>query len=183
MSKNFIVYHKRKIAFVFVPKAGSTVIKKLAKEELSDIHSDFCPSGYKCFCFVRNPFSRIFASFWHFAQECSPERSKYKQYMKVQAEILQGYLEFTSFVKCRLAHVYNWHFKPMKYFMNIAPVNTTILRFENFSSEMEDILNKQIPHKNFNKLKPDYQQQYNNECIEIVSRLYRWDIENLGYSF
>ena len=173
--RNFIVFRKSKIAFVHVPKAGSSTLKYIARYESRDIHEKFCPSDYECFCFVRNPFSRVYSSFRRFAIDLPPNRQAWKRQ-------LQGHLEFIPFVKNRLESIRDWHFWSMKRFIVRASPDVRIYKFENFAESMKEILGHEVIHENMSS-KPNYHQVYNDECVEIVSRLYKWDIDNLDYSF
>ena len=190
MKRIFIISHNHKIVFMHVPKTGSTSIAKMIideeypTKELHDmaiweycrtlkpgIFSDVCIDGYKVYCFVRNPFSRAYASFRHFMKRNQTRRE------------LKGHTEFNDFVKNRLSDIMNnRHFRPMKHFIELAPSYAEIVRFENFNNEMERIWGSRVCHENANP-EIDYRQNYNDESVGIVGRYYKWDIENLGYKF
>lgn len=170
--RNFIVFPVRKIAFVRVPRTGIATLNTLAEREVAknQIQTKDCPAGYKCYCMVRSPYTRVYSSYVRFTQS---ER-KYKNK-------LEGY-EFIPFVKNVLERIDDWHFYSMKYFIDIAPPDVEILRFENFGEEMRKIFGDDIPHKHKNP-PAIYWQMYDDESAKIVARLYKWDIDNLGYEF
>lgn len=184
----FILIHKRKLAFVRIPRTGNMTIQELAKKEDgisvdNEVFGSHCPGSYRCVCFVRNPFSRIYSAFCRFARYRQPNRQAWRKQ-------LNGYFEFIPFVKNRLATINDWHFYPMKHFLEYAPQRTEILRFENIAESMKNIIGYEVPHINKSSefrlpflYKADYREAYDEECIEIVSQLYKWDIDNLGYTF
>ena len=63
-----------------------------------------------------------------------------------------------------------------------------ILRFENFESDLRVILEKvgfggvSIPHENKSAIKP-YRHYYNKKTARIVGKIYKKDIELLGYEY
>jgi len=194
MKRIFIISHNHKIAFMHVSKVGSTTIAKMIIDEeyptTKDLHdmsiwrycktlkpgifSDVYIDGYKVYCFVRNPFSRVYASFRHFMRGGPNSRLGRK---------MNGHTEFNDFVKNRLSGIMNnRHFLPMKHFIELAPGSAEIVRYENFNKEMGRIWGSDVCHENA-KPEVDYRRKYNNESVDIVKRLYRWDIENLGYEF
>ena len=170
----FLVFRKSNVAFVFVPKTGCSTLKVMASKESDNIYEKNRPEC-KVFCFVRNPYSRVYASFMHYMRSDDPNQQGWKRKLK-------GYNEFNSFVRNRLKFLseHDWHFKPMRYFIELCP-DAEVRRFENFGSDVKEILGSVIL-KNEHK-KPDYRQVYNDESRLIVGQLYKWDIENLGYSF
>ena len=187
MGRNYLISHNHKICFVHVAKTGTTTIAKMIvneeypTEELHDmdiwrycktipIFSNDWIEGYDIYCFVRNPFSRVYASFIHFLRSYTHRRG------------MRGDTTFNPFVKNRLKDIDDRHFIPMRHFINRSPAHTKILRFENFAESMREIWGSDICHEN-KQPKIDYHQAYNDESVKIVSELYKWDIENLGYSF
>jgi len=197
-NRRFIILNKYKMAFVLVPKTGFTsMLKTILNEEYSDapldlkdkeiwdycsspevydkVYNETCPENYRSICFVRNPFSRVYSSFKHFMKYGAKRRK------------LKGYNEFNSFVKNRLPEITDWHFLPMKYFIDYSPSNTEIYRFEEFEQSMKDVFKEvdstiKIPHEN-NSYIPDYHEEYSQGSIEIVKSIYEWDIKKFNYSY
>ena len=63
-----------------------------------------------------------------------------------------------------------------------------LARFENFDTEVKDILNKlgftiaEMPHKN-KTARASYCDYYNEKTKKIVEEIYKDDLENFGYEF
>jgi len=194
MKRIFIISHNHKIAFMHVSKTGSTTIAKMIideeypTKELHDmdiwkycktlkpgVFSDKYIDGYKVYCFVRNPFSRVYASFRHYMRGGE---------WSIEGKRLKGYTQFNDFVKNHLSAIMvrDRHFQSMQHFIGLTPKHGEIVKFENFNNEMERIWGSKICHENA-KPEVDYRSKYNSESIDIVKRLYQWDIETLGYEF
>jgi hypothetical protein len=183
----YILYHEPKIAFANIPKNASGTLKAIAKHWKKDYLSYTCPKNYRCYCIVRNPYERVYSAFMR-TMEIGikvPER-------------LHGYTDYNLFVHNELKYISdpshehgNWHYYPMKWFIERCPKDVTILRFENTHKELQEIFGDLIPFKIPNKNKhihsapnrAHYRQIYDDESIKIVSQLYKWDIDNLGYTF
>jgi len=75
----------------------------------------------------------------------------------------------------------------MKYFIDYLPSHVKLYRFEEFEESMKIILKKVdcdaiIPHQN-QLVKPDYQKEYSDKSMEIIGKYYKWDLDNLNYTF
>lgn len=126
---------------------------------------------YKVYCFVRNPFSRVYASFRHFIRNRHGKR------------IVQ-HLDFNDFVKYRLKEMMgDKHFMPMRNYINRVPVPMEILRFENLNEELKRIFGREPCHENRKSDKADYHEVYSDESVKIVGELYKWDIDTFGYQY
>lgn len=175
----FIIYRELKIVFIYVPRAGSGTLRSIAKRWTKDFLVRKYPKDYKCYCIVRNPYDRVYSCF-----------ARIMAKGKKISERLHGHTDFNSFVKHELAHcadpnhIYgNWHWYSMESFIRLSK-DVTILRFENINKELRKIFGGHIPNVNsYPSARPDYHQVYNEESKKIVSQIYKWDIDNLGYEF
>jgi len=197
MKKNYLISHKRKKAFALIPKTGITTIltiiisedftevfEKFPKEYIetvklwnflkkniptNDYLSEIIPKNYKTYAFVRNPYDRIYASFFH-----------YNLYKKKKKR-LHPYYNYKDFLKYKLKEliVKDWHFMPQKYFIQKLSGNYKIFKFEEFEDSIKKIFKgTDIPHANKkNKNKFDYDE----ESIKIINKYYSWDFKHLGY--
>lgn len=180
---NFFLCDKYKLAGAMVLKnAHTSVIHVLNKHCLEEHYWRqnvkkiwAVPDDYRIFAFVRNPYSRIFSAY----------RIFYKKYYE---------LSFIKFMITALPIliISNKHFWPFKRYLRFLPDRTELYRFEEFEENFKYVLESaginetKIPHANpprpdFEHLK--YQDQYNKLTKVIIEREYKWDLENLNYSF
>jgi hypothetical protein len=149
--------------------------------------------GYKKFCFVRNPFDRV-VSLYHYNNKMKKELKVTSSRMLIR-KIRHTLMPAKSFED---------------YVMAINPENRLqtsltaflcnsgndflvhdVLMFENLRNELPDYLrsidieisSNDIPHLNASSSRQEYQAYYNKKTIEVVSDLYRYEIEKFGYSF
>ncbi len=128
------------------------------------------------FTFVRNPWDRVVSAF----------------YWLQQYRGLYGGCTFQEFVKRNLAVGIDVdaHFRPQSpTFMcqgRLIP-NMFVGRFERLHEDWEVVAKKlgvqrELPHFNQSRHKP-YAECYDDECRNIVAKLYAAEIEALGYKF
>ena len=129
------------------------------------------------FTFVRNPWDRVVSAF-HFLQQ---DRGKYKGNT------------FQEFVKRDLKESgteVDGHFRPQApTFMcngGLIP-NMVVGRFERLQDDWTFIADKlgvkrELPHLNESIHRP-YPECYDDECVEVVAKLYSEEIDALGYKF
>lgn len=225
----YIVSLKYKIAFYEIPKTGiHTILRHVCEMELGEIkipenkslsplrnsrqmldraysirfRRRIPPLHYKRYCFVRNPFSRIYGSYNMIVSEKKAYQQNinkdckfdilYKNNIEnIEVQDSHGnFLEFNEFVKHQLKKVItNIHFSPFKNNMLDILKPVTLYKTENMNQSL-DIIFKEIgytpySHYRMNQLNSDndYQSKYNEESISIIEKLYEWDLNKLGYNF
>jgi len=143
------------------------------------------------FTFVRNPWDRLLSAFLFMK---SGGRNKFD--CQWAEKYLSPYRNFDDFVKewvNRINIDMGIHFKPQYKFITtpkgLNPEVDFIGYFENVSNDYEYIRNKlRIGNKLIYRNKTigkvsDYRSYYSDKTIEIVSDVYREDIELFGYDF
>jgi len=136
------------------------------------------------FAFVRNPWDRL-VSAW---------RNKIfrKNTLGLDPELHEHLSRFNSFIEyiSENHHLYlnNVHFKQQVNLIDLEHVDF-IGRFEHFERDIHVIMDtlglqvKQIPWRNKSKDRRPFQEFYTDRTRDIVSRMYREDIEKLSYQF
>jgi hypothetical protein len=144
-------------------------------------------SEYFKFTMVRNPWDKIVSQFTYMNK-----RKDLREYIEMkEGDCFKTYLSLIQ----KKAHV-QWE-PQYKFFLdkNGDQIVDFIGRFENFNDEVHNILDsinvktkffnittKKIPHSK-KSIRSNYRDYYDEESREIVSHLYREDIEMLDYSF
>lgn len=129
-------------------------------------------NDYKKFCFVRNPFDRVVSLFHH--------RSRTHE------------TTFDNFVKT--VDPENRVTTSLEAFLcdkNGEFLVDDILKFEELSDVLPKFLtdagisitSADIPHLNGSDDRLGYREYYNDELVETVSNLYKYEIERFDYSF
>jgi len=132
------------------------------------------------FTVVRNPWDRVVSTFFYLQQI---RRYHYKIDKKET---------FKNFVKTQLkekGHKINIHFHPQylnTHYNNIIYVDF-VARFENLKEDWEKIsrkikVDKNLPHVNAS-MHDHYTLYYDSDCINIISNIYKKDIETFEYSY
>lgn len=141
-------------------------VDELTDEEIKNIFK---------FTIVRNPFDRVVSAFFYL---------KNRRVIKAKS--------FLSFIKGEFAQKgvkmnAHFHFQtPSAYYNNKKFVNA-IVRLENIKQGWVKIAKKihchrVLPRRNVTRHNP-YPHYYDNEAIEIVSRIYKNDLKNFNYKF
>ena len=133
---------------------------------------------YFKFTIVRNPWDRV-----------------YSWYKNVMSDPYHGIAkcDFTTFIK---EHKDSWALKPQLYWItdysNKIPLDL-IVRFENLSQEMSQVLNKlkffntTLPHlldsSKTSEEGKNYRDAYSSRAVEIIAERYREEIDLFGYRF
>jgi len=203
---SFKPFDQHRCIFVHIPKSGGVSISRSLFGNLSGGHSrieeyrilfskeDF--DLYFKFTFVRNPWARLFSAYTFLCKGGFNAKDE-----KWAAENLAAYKDFNDFVIRGLrkpSTMQYVHFAPQSNFLCYPCSRELAMDFVGFFENIEDdfdivkrelSLDPNLPLRHYNKRKAragcpsNYKTSYSNEAIEIVSELYRRDIELLGYNF
>jgi hypothetical protein len=161
------------------------------KEHAFDISEEDLNRFFK-FAFVRNPWDRALSvyKFFYITPEENTKRPKFKDMMARRRERVFGkrHLTFEEFIY-RLPHSKDHHVAPCSDFIPENVSMDYIGRVENLSEDLIIILNKidklekyDFDYKIYKK--NNYIKYYNNiNMIDIVSKVYKKDINHFGYKF
>lgn len=153
---------------------------------------------YFKFTFIRNPYDRLVSEyFWRKKRErimslstgeifTFPQTSFDTFICKIVKNIVQNQ-QFTSPISFR-------HFRPQCDFVyndNQKSQLDFVGRFENIQKDFNTIVKKlgikpkktKLPRKNYSNREKDYRGYYNKETRQIVSELYKQDLETFNYEF
>ncbi len=193
---------RHRAIFIHIPKtAGTTVLAALGAPSVFDTHApnrayaraypEFYPGAYK-FAFVRNPWDR-FASSFHFM--------KYGTDWPMQQDWARrhiGDLSFSEFTYrmrnplFRASILAERFFWPQTFWLigeRDLQVVDDMFRFEAIPTAMQHLCERfgidapaETPHLRKTE-KPGFRELYDAEMVDIVARIYRKDVESLGYKF
>lgn len=173
------ISHKHKYIYFEIPKCGSATLKKYLPEKTM-IFSDDVYDDYLKFTFVRNPWDRMVSNYNMFTQH--PMR-------KVQIETLFGRcrdgMSFNEFV-ATAAIKRNHHWEECSAF--IPNQDIIINKFDNFQKNVSDItktfnIKSLTVHENKTNNDKHYSSYYCDESIEIVSNMFKNDIDRFNFVF
>lgn len=194
-------FKKNKCIFIHIPKtAGISLSKSLFGEDNDTNHlslrryrlifneSDFFQ--YYKFTIVRNPWDKLFSCYRFL------NRGGTTPFHKLWREnVLLNFDNFNDFVKkwVNKHNIYSFsHFLPQHWFLSLntfEPQIDFIGKFENLEDDFLKIKNKldidfNLMHLNqSDKIKKNYFDFYNQESIDIVSEVYKEDINLFNYDF
>ena len=190
-------FDRHRCIFIHITKTAGTSVAKGLFEELPYhytaqqyrvIYGRSTFNEYYKFCFVRNPWDRLYSAYSFLKGGGWNEEDE--RWAKLH---LKNINSFNSFVL-------NWispdrlkshiHFWPQSKFIcdrKGIPLVNEVFYFENIEKDYERASQKlgihnPLPHTNASK-RASYKEAYSVEAIEKVKELYRQDIENFGYSF
>ncbi|MHA1469194.1 MAG: sulfotransferase family 2 domain-containing protein [Candidatus Asgardarchaeia archaeon] len=134
-------------------------------------------SEYIFIAFMRNPYDRVFSSYRYFLN--------WNKYPIVRT------MKFGEFLKgelFRFLFVENPHFQSMKTSIDKMDKRYRLYRFEMFEKELGNILKERgidvhIPRCNLPVDTRGYKDQYGDDEKNIIKEFYKWDLDNLNYSF
>lgn len=186
--------------FIHIPKAAGISVGTGLFGQLTGHHRSI--AGYQLilnqhefetffkFTFVRNPWDRL-ASAFHFLKQGGLHQID----AQWAAEQLAPYPDFEAFVTGWVNHknIHSWfHFRPQHTYLCLPgqrePRVDFIGFFENLPSDYELLrqrlgTGRPLKAENVTRQRRDYRELYTEEMKEIVARIYRDDIELLGYTF
>jgi len=186
--------------FIHIPKtAGTSVIRSLMKkkEDLDIIYFGHDPvwrkipkkflNHYFKFTFVRNPWDRVVSGFFYLSQH--PRHQKYyKKYNKdfdlFMKDFEAGLFPYDVVFKAQYKFLVYREFPSFKEVLvpdYIAHFESVQEDFNNLCKQF-DIKPYQLLHERKMKHK-HYTEYYNDWSKEVVRKIYKKDIELLGYDF
>jgi hypothetical protein len=193
------VSDKYKCIFLHVPKTGGSTIENILKpislygpyrgNTLAPQHliyndiQKFIPQdkfkSYWKFTMVRNPWDRIVSDYhWN--------SRGYKTFQEFIYQIREFLSLLDPFTDKDFKNKIKGHFLPQILYIND---DVHVYRYENYSDSLKDIsirlqLKLPDPIPQIGKTKHDhYSKYYTPELIDIVSKLYKDDIERFNYKF
>ncbi len=190
---------KHEFAWFRMPKVASSSIKENLKSSIDEdikikqrLQSINVDDNYFKFTFVRNPWDRIASCYRNKIQE----RWKYKTSTPLEKNGLNfknnklTLNEFLILLEEGNNRFYNIHWAPQDILVDMNKMDF-IGRFENLEEDWKHVCEKikidslKLPHKLQTKPKnKSYRDYYKNqESIDIVSRIYKKEIELFNYKF
>jgi len=206
-----MIRRQNRIFCPLIPKTGSGTVRRLLGVK-HERHRKYIklpnktPDGKVwpkpfdfCFAFVRNPWSRLVSS-WFFGRQGYYLASSKVREENNYCDLFFKYPLFKDFVKGVNDSEDSFKdfsqlilFKPQLYWMDNAPEDFNFIgKFENFNEDLKKVfnlmkvnMNKDIAkQKTNNTLKrKDWRFYYDDESIEIISKIYKKDIEYFKYKF
>ena len=200
-----MICHKYKTIFIHIPKTGGTSVEEMfgfvkyiekynAFEEIKQpgkhwtarinqyIHGEYWEDYFK-WTIVRNPWEKDW-SFYNMMKSLRYCEKSFKDFLK---ENVLPYVNMKSIRSYHEQHLELVHGCQVDYCMiNGEPAVDKIIRFENLENEIKTI-NKTLktPFKTLRKIrnpqKKDITEDYDQECIDIVAKLRKKDIDYLKY--
>jgi len=174
--------------FIHIPKTSGMSIQLNLRKHIPAINSHHRKVTYYdkslrdrqfVFTFVRNPYDRLVSAFSYLTQGICNEKDR--------AKAAKFPLNFKDFV-IELNHnnIYMIHMLPMTFWLDDG-VNF-IGRYENIQEDYNYVCSiLQIPEEKLpllnNSKHKHYSQYYDQESIDIVSKIYKKDLEAFNYDF
>lgn len=186
--------------FIHIPKTGGISVEKALYQEkvghkplhLFQYYNANKFEKYFKFTFVRNPWDRLVSSYIFLKQG---GRNKIDAEFSIkflsQFDTFEEFVEGISNERTKKTAL-NWlHFCPQVDFIKDyrGSINLNYIgHFETLEKDFNIIAKKLnidalLPHENKSTRKKDYQLYYSSETAQIVSRIYRDDIEKFNYKF
>lgn len=150
--------------------------------KISEIATKLNTDDFFKFTFVRNPFDRAVSEYLY----CKKHNGCYLQSADLFNQIFK---DFNSFVKNGGFRLACWPYHEDSQFSFIEGYNINYIgRFEKLQEHFSILCNKlkisnsKLSHEN-KASRNRYQDYYNQESIDIISKKYKKDIEYFGYDF
>ena len=189
------VYKHHKCIFTHIPKSAGTSIHNVLRGKDMQGWSDHktlsqnisaSTKDYFKFTYVRNPWDRFVSSYFYFKNYGRDGKGDVRM-----GKIVNRYSTFTKFVLDfhNIPESY-WvypHFKSQLTWIDFLPIDF-IGQYELLQPHFDHVCDnigierQQLPHTNESKHK-HYTTHYNEDTIQAVAKIYRRDIEELGYDF
>tara|TARA_B100000405_G_scaffold302628_1_gene266451 strand:+ start:793 stop:1470 length:678 start_codon:yes stop_codon:yes gene_type:complete len=162
------------------------------------------------FSFVRNPYDRAVSSYyWTKTHHTMPyyKDMTFKSFLKDVVlnpsffDNIKTNRDINYFIKNYLYGFSNYSFFMRSHFMPFTDPQLKLFnssldqtvdyigKVETFNEDLRSCFNKmnielpEILHENASEGRKDYREYYDEECLEIVSNVYKNDIEKFGYEF
>ena len=200
-SETISAFEEKKCIFIHIPKtAGISLSKTIFGDQIDTNHlslrryrllfSDNDFHNYYKFTFIRNPWDKLFSCYRFLKKGGSTA-----YHLNWKNNVLDQYEDFNDFVKCWInnKNIYSFsHFLPQYWFISLNATKRDIDfigRFENLNKDFLTIrekvkINRELMHLNkSDSIKKKYTDFYNQESIDIVSKVYKKDIDLFNYDF
>lgn len=196
--------HLHKAIFIHIPKtAGISMVQGLFGKTSSHIpilrykiYDEKKFDEYFKFCFVRNPYSRIFSAYNGFLYvKDSQGKDENSLFASKFLKDIESFEEFILKIGHSASYrfwIMNYiHFRPQHEWISLPGANKVAVdyigRFENLKEEYQFIAKKfnrpsELPERK-SKSKKDFREFYTPEMIDIVTKLYFDDLKLFDYKF
>jgi hypothetical protein len=191
-------FDDKKAIFIHIPKCAGISINKALFGNLAGGHTRLDEylvifgakeiEDYFKFTFVRNPWDRVVSAF-HFLK--SGGTNEYD--LRFSQRELTKFSNFSEFVVEWLNPESIWtrhHFKPQNFYIidKYKKINLDYIAFfENIDKDFVHIANRLNVSEGLQKVntsdRVDFRSYYTDQAAEVVAKIYRQDIELLGYNF
>ena len=198
---------KLDLVFIHIPKnAGTSIIEAMIEKDNTVKHGHYNWRLYSgsnpkySFSIVRNPWDRVYSCYRYAKMEKSFWHGKGSKWGTHPDYKICNQFNFKDIIKMlynnralldlpedkRPLFHYNWSYQ-YNFIYNGNRVETkNIFRYENMSKVekyLEDNFQINLPKLNVSRGKNNYTEQYDDEMIDLVSKIYSKDIELFDYTF
>ncbi|WP_121252755.1 sulfotransferase family 2 domain-containing protein [Nocardioides ferulae] len=206
-----LISDARRALFVHVQKTGGVTVQSMLEQALPDgrhlgknrhatlaqiLHKEPDLAGYWTFGFVRNPWARMVSwydmavRFRAAAERGSPGETKQLLTNGYLRKVAYGYSSFDEFVMCGPDEFPRLRTPQVDYLSAAERKVDFIGRTESLADDIRHVFDhlglpapETVPQKNANKEKVDYRERYTPLTREQVARVFRRDLDELGYEF
>jgi hypothetical protein len=192
-----MINYNKKYIFVRIPKTASTSIGKvlstmwMTHTKLSELKKMRDHHQYFIFCFVRNPWDRIYSAFEYLKQGGNSKSPWDIQAKLKMIDVVDGNFEefIYKFVNKENSDFCNHvHFKLQLDWIGNSDYIDYIGKYENLNEDWKKISiiigeTKILPKENISKNRKPYRNVYNDKMVELVYDFYKKDILEFNYEF
>ncbi len=190
-----IVNDEKKFVFLHIPKTAGTSVslalglqKRPRNPHRVEPHTPQQYAHYLRFCFVRNPWDRLFSSF-KYAERMAAQGKIFGDPVRMYCQDAQA-SDFEAFVMDFISPQtikVSVHFRPqLRWIAAGAPQfigrTETIANDTAYLARALNLTDFSLPHEN-RSTQGDYRGVYTPQMIDRVRSLYRRDVDLLGYTF